>query len=408
MVLYWPYARSCTRGEIMSDVPRNAKYDGLTVLLPDVSRLRPGDILLTLNAEGDDPKGTKMSRAITRTTRGRFSHALICSTPPTFVEAIGPGVSTLSLARCFAHKGENVRVLRYPDTNVATKAARLAQLEVGREYSTAKAVASILPQQVIDKIADHGIFCSALVAQVFSAAGAAEFSETAIEKTTPATIDLLDGLVDITSDIFKPALAPSNIEIMSALDGNRVATPSSRQTEINNRYANALRPAASRIALMYPDAGLVVPTTLFQTIKFIMDAVDAIPIVDVPRRLDFEAELAELDRQAADLMDTGEQAELLRGIIDVDAAQLQRNLTESFKANPDINVQAMRNYLEVSLTQLEARRRALQSFIDWGMERSRTVRSYVALQEQTLKPIQQRVALLREILRRVSHAGLEN
>ena len=127
---------------VMPGVQSLAKYGGVAVYLPVVSRFRPGDILLTLNTESDDRKELRVSRVIARATRGRFSHALICSIPPTFIEAIGPGVSTISLARCFAHNLKNVRALRYPDREVSAKAASLARLEVGRDYSRAKAIAS--------------------------------------------------------------------------------------------------------------------------------------------------------------------------------------------------------------------------------------------------------------------------
>ena len=382
----------------MPGVQSLAKYGGVAVYLPVVSRFRPGDILLTLNTESDDRKELRVSRVIARATRGRFSHALICSIPPTFIEAIGPGVSTISLARCFAHNLKNVRALRYPDREVSAKAASLARLEVGRDYSRAKAIASVFPQQIIAKIAVHGTFCSALVAQVFTAAGASAFSSLAVDKTTPATIDEMDCLEDITSDVFRPALAPNNIESLSALD---VLSPSARQTEINNRYAKALMPTISRIIAAYPEIGLDAPITFFQIIQFIMDAMDASLTVDLAKRSAFKAAVATLDEQAAALFGAGEQLDLLLEIIELDDAQLQRNLDESFKADPDIDISAMRSYLVTSINQLQERRAAVQPFIEWGIKRSRVLAHYIALQEHTFEPIERRVSLLKEILGRV-------
>jgi hypothetical protein len=385
----------------MPSAPRVKKYNGLTVFLPNIAVLLPGDILLTLNAESEGRKGLKHARVITRATRGRFSHALICSAPPTFVEAIDAGVSTLSLGRCFAHSLENVRVLRYPDAEVSARAANLAQLEVGRDYSKTKAIASVFPERIITKIVDQGIFCSALVAQVFTVAGAAEFSAIPIEKTTPATIDEMSGLQDISSIAFRAALAPGNIETLSALDGDRVPSPSFRQTEINNRYARELKPAAQHIAIAYPEAGLRQPISFFETIRFIMEAVDSIPAMRSQGRSGFEVDVAALDFQAAQLFDTGELAGLLHEILELDDAQLQRSLMESFRAEPDIDVNAMRHYLATSITQLDSRTTALQSFIEWGPERSRAVAGYIAIESLTLAPIERRVDLLKEILARV-------
>ena len=386
----------------MSEPPRVAKYDGLTVYWPEVSRLRAGDILLTLNAESVDRKGSKYSRVITRATRGRFSHALICSAPPTFVEAIGSGVSTLSLAKCFAHSLDNVRVLRYPDAEVAAKAASFAQLEIGRDYSVTKAVASVFPREVIAEIADAGIFCSALVAQVFIAAGASSFMATAVEKTTPATIDAMSGLDDITYELFLPTLAPRNIEAFSALDGDRVASPAARQTEIHNRYAKALRLEARRITSSYPEAGLTPPITFYETMLFVMKAIDAVETRASTKMSAFGPDVMALDRQAADLMDTGELSKMSQDLRGPEYADLQRNLEESFQAHPDIDVHAMRNLLAVSITQIEKRKEAIETFLNWGLTRSQFVARYVNLESQTIADLERRVAIFRDILVRVS------
>lgn len=109
-------------------VPGGSFYDGRIVLLPDVGRLRVGDILLTRTTQlAGFVEGTQ-SRKIRMKTGGLFSHAMICAEPPTMVEAIGTGVSTLSLSRCYVHGWESVRVLRHPDAALAQAAASAAQL----------------------------------------------------------------------------------------------------------------------------------------------------------------------------------------------------------------------------------------------------------------------------------------
>lgn len=187
-------------------------YEGRTVLLPDVDRLRAGDILLTRTTSlAGFVEGTQ-SRKIRLKTGGSFSHAMICSEPPTMVEAIGIGVSTLSLSRCYAHGWESVRVLRHPDTTLAQVAASAAQLQVGRDYSVRRALRAAFPA-IADRISDLGTFCSALVAQSYVGAGDAFFARVPIEHTTPATIENIDGLEDVTRSVFNEGLAPRNMDL---------------------------------------------------------------------------------------------------------------------------------------------------------------------------------------------------
>jgi hypothetical protein len=386
-----------TSGEI-----RKPKYDGLTVLLPNVGSLRAGDILLTFNGVSEDRKGSKQSDAIRRATGGTFSHAMICSAPPTFVEAVGPGVSTLSLQRCFAHNWDNIRLLRFPETSIAMKAAQLAQLEVGRDYSIPRAVASVLPQYMVEQITDNGIFCSALIAQVFTAAGAIEFGESLIAKTTPATIERMACLEDVTSEVFSEGLAPNNIELMSALDGDRVPSLADKQTEISGRYANSLGPLADRLASEYPELELTPPITLFQVIQFIMSCFDRASELSASRRSTFLKDLSILDSEAGALLGSGELQRVLNDIISHDKEADRRNFAESFKSRPDIDVRAMQNYQQTSRLQLKQRQEALDSFTGWGLDRSHALAAYVDIQRSTIEPIERRLRLIEDILSRVA------
>lgn len=382
-------------------LPRNPKYDGLMIFQPVVSSLRSGDILLTKNAESADKRDLKQSNIITKVTGGRFSHALICSVPPTFVEAIGLGVSTLSLAKCFTHSLENVRVLRHPDPAIAVKAGSLAQLEIGRDYSVVMAIASIFPHQLIAKIKDRGIFCSALVAQAFISAGDASFAGTPVEKTTPATIEGMASLVDVTDEVFQHILSPANIEAFSALDGDRVISPSALQTEIYNRYAKKVVPDAIRIFSTYPEAGLSSPNTVFDIILLIMKAMDAIQRIPTEKKLDFEAEVMALDNKLANLFDSNELLAVLKEMENLEGAELQRSLRESFGQSPDIDIQAMRSILKTSKEQLEKRKESIKEFISFGVDRSRSLAYYLELHAGVISFFELRVATLSEIIGRV-------
>lgn len=376
----------------------NAKYDNRFVYLPDVGELIPGDILLTFNAESGHDRDVKQSKVIAKATRGKFSHAMICFSPPSFIEAIGSGVGIISLQRSFAHEIENVRVLRYPDAGVAIKAARQAQLEVGREYSIRKAMSAVLPQGTIARITDKGIFCSALVAQAFLNAGASEFRETPIERTTPATIEKLDCLLNVTDAVFRRALSPRNIEYMAALDGDRGDSLAARQVEITGRYARELYSEAEALAGAWTELRLQLVPSFFGILQMIEDAFESIKHVEESNRSNFEKTVIVLDDRAATLLATGELQDLMTELIAADDAMMIRNIRESFQPNPDIDKRAMENYLAATVTQLVQRRQALAK-----LERSRSAAmlQMADIDRRALNASILRLAGIREILGRI-------
>lgn len=371
------------------------------VFLPNIAQLRGGDILLTFNAESEDRKGTKQSQWIATVTGGRFSHALICSTPPTFVEAIGTGVSSLSLGRCFTHDIANVRVLRYPDFDIARRAADLARLEVGRDYSIARAIKSAFPSRTLSKIEDHGIFCSALVAQVYANAGSALFQQTSVDRTTPATIDALEGLEDMTSTVFRKGLAPSNIETMSALDGDRAPSLSARLTTLSSDCAKELFRTADQLAKTFPEVGLDVTPTFYGLLDFVVKAVERTADVSGERRPEFLVSLSEIDKALAAFVERGEMTALLREVAMEDDGTMQRNLVESFQSDPDIDIDAMKNYLVTSRTQLSQREAAIKNWQEWGLERSAAMRAYLPIDQIGAEATRLRISALEEILGRL-------
>ena len=142
---------------------------------PHVGSFHAGDIILTFNALGISRIGRIKSRVIRFFSRGSFSHAMICSHPPGLIEAIGPGVSKITLDRVRVNDIANVRVLRYHDRVIAAEAGKHAEHELGKDYSLPLAIESIFPQDFRAKIKNDAIFCSALVAQAYICAGATEF-----------------------------------------------------------------------------------------------------------------------------------------------------------------------------------------------------------------------------------------
>ena len=335
-------------------------YDGRTGLLPDVGRLRAGDILLTRTTPlSGFVKGTQ-SRKIRMKTGGSFSHAVICSEPPTMVEAIGTGFSTLSLSRCYAHGWESVRVLRDPDATLAQAAASAAQLQVGRDYSVRRALRAAFPA-IADRMSDLGTFCSALVAQSYVGAGDALFSRLSIELTTPATIENIDGLANVTRSVFREGLAPRNIGRMVSLDAHFDPSPSARQTKASGEYAKALMADAERVVAALPSPVEILPT-YYGVLDVVMKGMDALAAGVGAATL--SEEVRRLAADLAGMISSGELAAVHAALEEIEGEELQQAVASSFDATPDIDCRAMRSQRETTRRTLEVRGRSVRAMAD--------------------------------------------
>lgn len=367
------------------------------VYLPDVSALRAGDIILTRHREGA-AGAVKSSTAIAQVTGGSFSHALICTSPPTLIEALPDGgVVTVSLGRSFAHDRASVRVLRYRNADVAADAASHAQLELGRGYSMAKALLSV--SAVDAPASDRGVFCSALVAQAFSDAGAPEFKAVPPHRTTPATLERLEGLHDVTDQVFREAAAPRNLETLVALDGDRGASPSSRQSAISAAYSKRLIPLVEAIQRDFPRTPRRRVATLNDCIQFLLNAYDvqdegSIDAVPLRGRLEI------LDAATANLVGSGELTRLYDELAELDRVMFEAARLESFKSDPDIDAIALRQQYEASQAELPRRIAALTGF-EAEAHRSRTAAAWLAIQRRVNTAVGERNRLIEEILARV-------
>lgn len=167
----------------------------------NLRQVRPGDVLLTRNVYSDSAYDRTQSSTICKATGGKFSHAMICTQAPTFIEAVGHGVSNLSIQNCFAYNADNVRLLRYTNAEISTSASRAALLFLGRPYSVKRAIASVLPEVGSTDSEDHGIFCSALVAAAYIAAKSPEFIGLNPMKVTPRTLEEMGSFNDVTQEV---------------------------------------------------------------------------------------------------------------------------------------------------------------------------------------------------------------
>jgi hypothetical protein len=335
-------------------VERNPKYDGLYVYVIDVSKLRPGDVLLTRNAETSSMKEGYQSSAIALATGGNYSHAMLCTVPPTLIEAVGHGVSNLTAQRCFVHDLKNVRVLRYPDVAVAADAGSCALPYLGQHYSIRKAVQSILPNTNLARMGDDKLFCSALVAAAYRKAGAKEFEHIDPMRVTPATLEKANYFSDVTAEVFVGVLSPKNIEEMSALDGDRQPSPLDKQAELFQEFSGTLLPKVRDFIKITPEVTFErVPTTFLECVPFI-EAARGI-CEEMPASQEARNKIAEIDDVAYALLADGRFEKMQADATAQEAGSIRYTIEQSFMTRPDIDLRETRALLAATRQQIASR-----------------------------------------------------
>ncbi len=335
-------------------VERNPKYDGRYVYVIDVAKLRPGDVLLTRNAETSSMKEGYQSSAIALATGGNYSHAMLCTVPPTLIEAVGHGVSNVSAQRCFIHDFKNVRLLRYPDVAVAKDAGSCALPYLGQHYSIRKAVQSILPNTKLARMADDKLFCSALVAAAYRKAGAKELEHIDPMRVTPATLEKANYFSDVTAEVLVRVLSPNNIEELSALDGDRQPSPLDRQAELFQDFTGILLPKIREFIKTTPELTFkLVPTTFLECVQFI----------EAARRICEETldsqearnKISEIDDVAYALLADGRYEKMQADATSQDEGSIRYTIEQSFMPRPDIDLRETRALIGATRQQIASR-----------------------------------------------------
>jgi hypothetical protein len=333
---------------------RNPKYDGRYVYVIDASKLKPGDVLLTCNAETSSPKGQLQSSTIAKAISGNYSHALLCTVPPTLIEAVGHGVSNITAQRCFIHELKNARVLRYHDVALAKDAGSRALPYLGQRYSIRKAVQSILPNTKLAKVSDDKLFCSALVAAAYRTAGAKELENIDPMKVTPATLEKANFFTDVTGEVFVRVLSPNNIEEMSALDGDRQLSPMDKQVQLFQEFGDMLLPKIREFIKTTPEATFTrIPKTFLECVPFIEVArgfCEEMPVSQAARY-----KIAEIDEVAYALLADGRMEKIHADATELDEKSLRYTIEQSFLPSPDIDLREMRALIAVTRQQIASR-----------------------------------------------------
>ncbi len=349
----------------------------------------------------DEGGKNKEAQLIRLFTRGRFEHAAICTSPPTFAEAAGGeggAVFNLSLGRCFTHDLNNVRVLRWPDATAALKAAQFCQLQVGRPYSRIRAIATKLPLKIPET--DRGVFCSSLVALAYKDADPAAFRNLRPDKISPAGIGRLRGFKNITRQVFYPGPSPRNAEDLVALDGKQTGSPAYEQTMITLDYAKALLPLSDALVEAFPEAELERPETFYGVLHMLTSAHDARPKIAPVRRNDYLNALRAIDEEALRVMSDQRLQKNMETFVRLERRALTRAITESEQSNPDVDAQQLAGLLVARRNSLDRRRQGAVSFIPYEAAFG-SLRAYVELQTSVNDEFERGITEIQHILERL-------
>jgi uncharacterized protein YycO len=334
----------------------NHRYDGLYVFVLNLAKLQRGDVILTRNAESSSLKEKAVSYAITVGSRGSFSHALMCTTRPTLIEAIKDGVSNINAQRCFVHELNNIRVLRYPDAAIAGAAANAAMMFFSMGYSVRAAIASVVPAAKSYRKHDDRTFCSALVAAAFRTAKAPEFLFLDPMRTTPATLQKLAQFVDVTSDVCKRVLSPCNIEEMSALDGDRTPSLMGGQSKLMNSYYLQISVPIDQLMARHQTLTEHRPNSFFECLKFVSSlcmAASWLPDSDETAEIRKMAE--RIDALGFALLREGKLEAMEAATEAHDNEIIRYTLEESYKEDPDIDLEDTQSLIRASREQIQSR-----------------------------------------------------
>lgn len=127
-----------------------------------VDRLQPGDILLS-------SENSLTSKTIRKSTRSKYSHAMLYASYACYIHADRNGVHTGNPIRLLFEQKKDFLVLRVKDLQKAAKACYFARNQIGMEYSVKEAIKSKIPTPI--KSTKNRQFCSRLIAQSYAFSG---------------------------------------------------------------------------------------------------------------------------------------------------------------------------------------------------------------------------------------------
>lgn len=383
------------------------EYEPTEIFRADLTKIYPGDVLLTRNFHSDSLRDRATSATIRKATGGEFSHALICTSVPTFIEASGGFVSNISINNCFAHCVNNIRLLRHKDQNIAEEASKAALLFLGMPYSVKRAIESILPGINTNVIDGDGIFCSALVAAAYSSAKCPNLSKMNPMLVTPHTLEKALCFTDVTKGVFSPIITPPNWQNMSALDGDRISNPiRDQQGVLFGDHFSKISPLCSELKIDFPKYINKSPISFFEIILFIANGIKKFEL-EIPSAMRTQPEIElinrihKIDIEACKLLSDGRLDSMFSEVITLDDNTLMRINLESFEREPDLDMDNLIGMAKSTDKQISDRLALLTDYASYPSGVCLTLDKWLESTQKTVELFSRRKQLLKEVLERL-------
>jgi hypothetical protein len=175
-------------------------------------------------------------------------------------------------------------------------------------------------------------------------------------KTTPAHLQKLAFFTEVTQDVCRRILSPSNIEEMSALDGNRMLSPMAGQAQLLNSYYAKLSVPIDELMAAHPTLTEHRPNSFFECLQFISAlcvATTWLPDGEETRQIKEKAK--SIDALGFALLTEGKWQAMQAMAQARDEESIQYTLSESFKRKPDINLEDTLGMIRASKEQIVSR-----------------------------------------------------
>jgi hypothetical protein len=186
----------------------------------DITRLQPGDILLSRIPMNLDNTSTWDSHLIQTMTRSRFSHAALYIDNGLCIEAVGSGIARLSLIKAGIRDSSNMRLLRVRKQNdgqylsAGRKAAAYGQRYLQRGFCQSRLPCA--KATAFHDVRRAAVMNSGMVASAYADAEFQLFGEKSPYDVFPGDFLQCPQLEDVTETAL--ALLPNHTEITFCLD----------------------------------------------------------------------------------------------------------------------------------------------------------------------------------------------
>ena len=158
-------------------------------------------------------------------------------------------------------------------------------------------------------------------------------------KVTPAKLEKSKAFTDVTTEVFISILSPSNIEDMSALDGDRRLSPFAGQAQLLNSYYAKLSVPIGELIARHPALASYRPTTFFECVQFIPSLCAAAKRFPQGLEEDWVRERARhIDELAYGCLSEGKLRAMSDAARVIDEESSRYLVEQSFKTDPDIDL----------------------------------------------------------------------